>query len=281
MSNIKISILGCGWLGLPLGQFLVEKGFGVKGSTTHAEKLEKLTLAGIHAFQISFNPDVSGDNLADFFDSEILIISFPPRLKLNAPEFYLEQIASLLANLNKVKKVIFISSTSVYPDLNREVFENDVQKSEEAASPVLMKAELLLQDFCIQNQKDCLILRCAGLMGYERIPAKYFSGWKGLSTGNIPVNYIHRDDVIGIIEGFIQQNIWNETFNVVCPIHPIRKEIYQKNCAELGFELPEFVEPSKPTNFKIISPQKLQKQLIYRFIYENPLDFYYTSPKSV
>ena len=283
MNKTSISILGCGWLGFPLGKFLIEKGFSVKGSTTHAEKLNQLSEAHLKAYQIEMNPSIKGDEVADFFQSEMLIISFPPRLKLNAPEFYLEQIASLLQEFAKssVQKLIFISSTSVYPELNREVFENDVQSPEQAASAVLMKAELMLQEFCKQNQKDFLILRCAGLMGYDRLPAKYFSGWKGLTTGNIPVNYIHRDDVISIIHQLIEQSIWNQVFNVVCPIHSLRKDIYAKNCQEFGYQLPEFIEPSKPHDFKIVSPKKLQNYLIYRYIYENPLDFHYTTPKNM
>ena len=36
-----IGILGCGWLGLPLAQQLVEDGHIVRGSTTQNSKLEK------------------------------------------------------------------------------------------------------------------------------------------------------------------------------------------------------------------------------------------------
>ena len=44
---MKISILGCGWLGFPLAKSLVEKGFSVKGSTTSENKLSILSTAGI------------------------------------------------------------------------------------------------------------------------------------------------------------------------------------------------------------------------------------------
>mgnify|MGYP003615968040 CR=1 FL=1 len=39
---MKISILGCGWLGFPLAQKLIETGYEVKGSTTSESKLEAL-----------------------------------------------------------------------------------------------------------------------------------------------------------------------------------------------------------------------------------------------
>jgi 3-hydroxyisobutyrate dehydrogenase-like beta-hydroxyacid dehydrogenase len=46
----KISILGCGWLGLPLAKAIVENGFSVKGSTTSTDKLTALENAGINSW---------------------------------------------------------------------------------------------------------------------------------------------------------------------------------------------------------------------------------------
>ena len=38
----RISILGCGWLGLPLAKELLDRSFEVKGSTTSSNKLDQL-----------------------------------------------------------------------------------------------------------------------------------------------------------------------------------------------------------------------------------------------
>ena len=73
----------------------------------------------------------------------------------------------------------------------------------------------------------------------------------------------------------LEQEFWNETFNVVSPKHPIREEIYLKNCEEFGFEKPIFEESLEEIQFKIISPQKLIQQTGYGFIYDNPLIFKY------
>lgn len=276
----SISILGCGWLGLPLGRHLSEKGYSVKGSTTKEEKLVVLSENGINAFRIQLNPQIVGENVDNFLNSETLLINIPPRISLQKVDAHVEQISNVLSlvKISKIKNIIYISSTSVYPELNREVFEEDVITPEQSASPTMVKAENLLKEFCKFYEINFTILRCGGLMGYERIPAKYFSGWKGLTTGDIQVNYVHRDDVIKIIETIIENNIWNETFNIVSPIHPTRKEIYAKNCEELGFEMPEFVVPTEPQPFKIISPKKWLECSKYEFIYANPLDYYYKRP---
>lgn len=277
MNEPSISILGCGWLGLPLGQYLSEKEFSVKGSTTTEEKLPILQESGIEAFRIQLNPQVVDEYVDKFLDSETLLINIPPRISLQKSDAHVEQISNLLQSVENsaIKNIIYISSTSVYPELSREVFEYDITSPEKSGSPTLVKTENLLQEFCKSSDRNLTILRCGGLMGYSRIPAKYFAGWKGLTTGDIRVNYVHRDDVIKIIETIIEGNIWNETFNIVSPIHPTRKEIYTKNCEELGYEMPEFITPSEAQPFKIISPTKWIERSKYAFIYPNPLDYYY------
>ena len=92
----------------------------------------------------------------------------------------------------------------------------------------------------------------------------------------MPVNYVHRDDVIGVIEAFLQNtSIWNEVYNVVAPLHPMRREVYISSGIKFGYEAPTFVSSASPNDFKIISSQKLTTHLGYSFKYNNPLDFYY------
>ena len=62
----QISILGCGWLGLPLAKSLIEKGFWVNGSTTSLEKIAVLKNEGITAFQIEVTENEIIGNLENF-----------------------------------------------------------------------------------------------------------------------------------------------------------------------------------------------------------------------
>jgi nucleoside-diphosphate-sugar epimerase len=289
---MKISILGCGWLGLPLGKYLVENGHSVKGSTTSESKITLLSAVGIEPFLLKFSPQIEGlletllsvspqITLSDFssplsvetqtitfLNSEVLIICIPPRAGKYGEDFHVQQIQSLMEYLpsSSIKSIIYTSSTSVYPDLNREVTEQD----EVLENHALIKVENLLKSI----PKNVTILRCGGLMGGERIPAKYFAG-KTINTGEIPVNYVHQQDVIQIITMILEKDFWHEIFNVVSPIHPIRKEIYLKNCEEFGFATPIFEEPAEEIPFKIISSQKLISKTGYEFLYANPLDFRY------
>ena len=269
VGGLLISILGCGWLGLPLGKYLVENGHSVKGSTTSESKLSLLSEIGIEPFLLNFSPQIEGKDLINFLNSEVLIICIPPRAGKYGDDFHVQQIESLLEYLpsSTIKSIIYTSSTSVYPDLNREMTEDD----EVIENHALIKVENLLKSL----PQNVTILRCGGLMGGERIPAKYFAG-KTINTGKIPVNYVHQEDVVQIITMISEQEFWNQTFNVVSPEHPIREEIYLKNCEEFGFEKPIFEESLEEIQFKIISPQKLIQQTGYGFIYDNPLIFKYS-----
>jgi nucleoside-diphosphate-sugar epimerase len=289
---MKISILGCGWLGFPLAKYLIEKGHSVKGSTTSESKIALLSESRIEPFLLKFLPEIEPENpsllsdyasqcpqttilettISNFLNSEVLIICIPPRAGKYGEDFHVQQIQSLIQHLpsSPIQSIIYTSSTSVYPDLNREVNEDD----EVIENHALIKVENLLKKL----PQNVTILRCGGLMGEERIPAKYFAG-KTINTGEIPVNYVHQEDVIQIITMILEKDFWNETFNVVSPLHPIRKEIYLRNCEDLGFEKPIFEEPIEVIPYKIISPQKLILRTGYEFLFSNPLDFRYLQIK--
>ena len=63
----QISVIGCGWLGLPLAKFLISEDYKIKGSTTSKDKLKILEQAQINSFLIRLNEQgISGDK-SQFF----------------------------------------------------------------------------------------------------------------------------------------------------------------------------------------------------------------------
>ena len=266
---MKIAILGCGWLGFPLGKNLVAKGHQVVGSVTSEAKTIPLSEAGIQPVVLQLNPEANEAILSDFLAADLLVIAIPPRAGKYGDSFHVEQIEGILPSLQKstIQKVVYISSTSVYPDLGQVATED----SEVIPTHSLIQVENLLKNALGEN---VTILRCGGLMGQERIPAKYFAG-KTINTGAIPVNYVHREDAVGVVTTILEKGIFGETFNVVSPEHPVRKEVYLKNCAELGFAEPIFVEPETTIPYKVIDATKLLNKTGYEFRYANPLDYKY------
>ena len=272
MSQQVVSIIGCGWLGLPLAERLRQNRYTVKGSTTSAEKVHLLRQKGIDGYQLNLNPEPIGD-LTALLQADTLLINIPPKAGQLGAAHHPQQVQNLIEAVRQadVKHVIYVSSTSVYPELNRVVSEDDVTTPNESASPSLVQAEQLVQE--LAPERKITIVRCAGLMGYDRIPGKYVAG-RTVNSGAVPVNYLHRNDAVAILDVVIQQEIAG-VFNACAPEHPTRKAIYRKSCADFGYELPTFVTPEKPVPYKVISPGKLIQATSYVFQYPDPLQFLY------
>ena len=268
-NNYTISILGCGWLGLPLAESLNSNGITIKGSTSSESNLQDLKLRGINPFLIYLNPDLNQDFDTEFFNSDILIVNFPPKRRDDIIEWHTLQVKSLINEIrrSKISKVIFISSTSVYADINTEVTEINEEIPNKNSGKALRIAEKL---FTQETKFSTSIIRFGGLIGYDRNPGRFLAGKKKLKNGDAPVNLIHRDDCIGIIEHVIANNIWGEIINACCPEHPKRKDFYEAAAIAGGFQLPNFI-PNKE-NYKIINCDKLIHQINYSFKYLNPIE---------
>jgi nucleoside-diphosphate-sugar epimerase len=261
----QISILGCGWLGLPLAKSLLEKGFSVKGSTTSLEKIPVLEIFGIQAFQIElFETEIKGQIDSFLENSEILIIDIPPKLRSAASENFVKKIQYLIPFIKKssVQKVIFISSTAVYNDEYSTVTETTQTNPDTESGKQLLEAEKLFTPTMFDFQTTRI--RFGGLIGEDRHPVYSLSGKQGLANPEAAINLIHQIDCIGIIERIIELDCWNQTFNAVAPFHPKRKEYYTQKAIELGLPLPQFVETV--TSFgKIIHSNMIESELQYKF----------------
>lgn len=276
-----ISILGCGWLGLPLAEHLIMQGYLVKGSTTQPEKLDLLTQKGLEAFLVKLTPTLETSDFATFLKSHTLIINIPPGVRFHGEDFHPAQMAHLLplVDQSSIKNIIYVSSTSVYPNLNREITEEEPLDNldgsldgvgSKGVNRALLKVEKMLQ--ALPNQQ-VTIVRAGGLIGEDRIPGRYVAGKKGLTTGDVPVNYVHPVDLVKIIGEIIKQNAWGEIFNAVAPLHPKRREVYAQNAQLFNLAPPEYVDGSP--DFKIINGNKVIQRLNYDFEYPNPLEFRY------
>lgn len=267
----QVSILGCGWLGLPLAKKLIEKGNSVKGSTTSESKLSILKDAGINPFLVALESESVSENINDFLaESEILIIDIPPKLRGNNADssgftrkVFVEKIQNLIPFIEQstIKKVLFVSSTSVYGDQNDLISEETNPNPETESGKQLLLAETILQ----KNQNfETTILRFGGLIGEDRHPVKFLAGKENLENPDAPINLIHQNDCINIIEEIIFQSKWNEIFNAVAPFHPSRSAYYTQKAKEQNLILPKF--SSEKSNIKkIISSEKIENVLKYQF----------------
>ena len=260
----QISILGCGWLGLPLAKSLIEKGFWVNGSTTSLEKIAVLKNEGITAFQIEVTENEIIGNLENFLkNSAILILDIPPKLRGNQPENFVEKIKNILSFVenSSVQKVLFISSTSVYADDNSVVTENKLPNPDTESGRQLFESEQLL----MQNQYfKSTILRFGGLIGSDRHPIKHLAGRENIENPNAPINLIHQKDCIRIILKIIALEKWHQIYNAAAPFHPTREDYYVGMAKMMDLDLPMFNHQKKSVG-KTIDATKLQQDLNFTF----------------
>lgn len=270
LENKRISILGCGWLGLPLAKKLIETGYEVKGSTTSESKLEVLQSNKIEPFLIALSEDKIIGNIFEFLnDSEILIIDIPPGLRKNSEisvgKTFVNKIKTLLPFIenSNIEKVIFISSTSVYGDSVSipTVTEESVLHPDTESGKQLVEVENLFRN---NRNFETTIIRFGGLIGEDRNAIKMLTGKTNVANPEAPINLIHQVDCIGIIGEILKQNCWEKTFNAVAPNHPTRKNYYTQKAITLNLPKPEFSENELNIG-KIVSSEKLEKVLGYRF----------------
>ena len=250
----NVSVLGCGWLGMPLAISLLDEGYSVKGSTTTEKKVSLLEINNIDPYLLDV---ASFEEFDDFLDSDILIIAITSK-DIDGFESLISQIEN-----SSIQKVIFISSTSVYGRRNKVMTEED-----EVLQMPLSQIENLFRE---NTFFETTILRFAGLFGDERHPSNWFKNERKIPQPKGFVNMIHKEDCIEVIHEIIDQNCWNETFNACSNHHPTRREFYTIAKLSNDFEVPKF-EDNDVYKWKIISSNKVQKVLDYTFIHDDLLN---------
>lgn len=265
--NKSIAILGCGWLGFPLAKVLLKIGYVVKGSVRSTTAFQQLEQAGIEPFLLDLETNTITGHIHKFLNNtEILLISIPPKLRTDANGNFVAKIKNLIPYIQntKIKNIIFISSTSVYGNSQHElVTEETIPSPETESGKQLLEVEQILRkniDF------QTTIVRFGGLIGSDRNPIHFLRQQNEIKNPDTPINYIHLDDCLGILIQIIQQEKWEETFNAIAPYHPTKEEYYSELTTEK--EVP-ILEKKSDAHGKIISSEKLQTVLHYQFLRPN------------
>ena len=251
------TILGTGWLGYSLSCELKDK-YKVKVSIRNEKKRNEYNEEGLFPF---FLNEENLDSLDDLLDTNYLFINFPPS-KFKDYTSFLNKIYSH-EKIANIEKIIFISSTSIYPDLDLVFTEEFSSFDSNSKSPKVYDAEILVKD------KTNIILRASGLMGYNRIAGKRSSG-KIVNDKDIKVNYVHRDDVIRATI-FLINNNENGIFNLAVDKHPTKEEVYLHNAKKYGF-IKSIFKDEKGLKNRIIDGSKLTN-LGFKYKYSNPFYF--------
>jgi len=289
VSVSSVSLLGTGWLGLPLGKALHTAGYTVHAATTQEGKLPLLAKEGFTPHLVEVGREAPAhvsdgiERAAPFhtrlpcsaepsgvgvgiWHSDTLIVTLPFRRNFTDPWIYVDQMRDIVAQLSPHQRVLLTSSTAYYPDCDHDVDEGLAFSLIAPRLKALAAAEAVI----MSHHGPSAVLRLGGLYGPDRQIGSFAKRGLEKRSINSRVNLIHRDDVIGIVLRMLNANVgWGTILNAVSDGHPTRGVVY-------GSEHPPLPPLSKeknstPTSGKIVSNHKLKMALDYQFCYPEPL----------
>lgn len=267
----KVSIVGLGWLGMPLALALNARGYQVTGTKTTSDGVEAARMSGIACYELRLTPELvcDADDLDSVLNVDALVITLPASRTAQGGENYLLAVQQLVnsALAHGVPRILFTSSTSVYGKGAGNVRESSPLHPETAAGYVLVQLEQWLH--ALPNT-SVDILRLAGLVGPERHPGRFLAGKTHLPNGELGVNLVHRDDVVEAIQLLLQLPAGGHRYNLCAPKHPTKREFYTEQAQRLGVEVPQFNAESE-RHGRIIDGQLICRELGFEYQYPDPM----------
>jgi nucleoside-diphosphate-sugar epimerase len=280
---MKCLIVGCGYIGLPLGMELVRQGHEVSGLRRSASAENELKTAGIQPLIADITKQETLAKLPHEFDWVVNCVSSAGGNEEDYRQVYLRGTRHLIEWLSVAppKKFVYTSSTSVYGQTDgSQVKETGPTEPFAETAKVLLETEkVLLGNSGSPRQKfPVVILRVAGIYGPDR-----GHGFKQFlknearieGDGSRFLNMIHRDDVVGCIIAALKNGRPGEIYNAVDDEPVSQANFFQWLAATVG-KYPPSAIPDNPdenrkrgvTN-KRVSNRRLKMELGYQFKYPN------------
>lgn len=273
---MRVLIIGCGYIGLPLGAELVRGGHEVFGLRRSATAESEIKAAGITPLCADITQPAQLAKLPTGFDWVVNTVASGGGTAEDYRRVYFEGTRDLLQWLasSPPRKFVYTSSTSVYGQNDGSIVEESSPAAPLAdTARVLVETETLLLDAHRASGFPAVILRVAGIYGPGRgyWLKQFLKGEARIEgDGSRCLNMIHRDDVIGCIGAALKQGTPGEIYNAVDDAPVTQKEFFGWLAAKLGKPEPS-ASPENPearkrgaTN-KRISNRKLKRELDYAF----------------
>ncbi|KAE9540640.1 GDP-L-fucose synthase [Ursidibacter maritimus] len=260
----KVTIIGLGWLGMPLGETLIQQGWIVKGSKREVTENSEGNLMQ-YPLLLTANFPITSE-VEQLLNSDALVINIPPS-KINEID-YIDGIKRLVSHaiLQKVKHIVFVSSTSVFPQKNGHFDENAIPFAEDKSAQTLLAVE----NWLLSQQIDVDIVRLAGLVGKKRHPVYYLAGKTELKNALQPVNLVHLDDCIRAIICLLNAPNGKRIYHLVAPIHPTREEYYRFVAKQCQLADLHFLEDKQPL-IRVIHGEKICRDFGFSYQYDAPI----------
>lgn len=278
---MRVLIIGCGYVGLPLGVELLRQGHEVFGVRRSAGAAESLKAAGIQPVIADIAKQESLAALPGTFDWVVNLVSSSKGGPAEYKAVYVEGTRHLIEWLSAhpPKKFVYTSSTSVYGQTDGSVVkETSPTEPASETSRILVEAERMLINAYQQSRFPAVILRVAGIYGPDRghLLLKYLRNEAKIhGKGDRILNMIHRDDLIGMIILALKSARPGEIYNAVDD-EPVPEIHFFRWLSEtLGRWMPPFhatdelPERKRGVTNKRVSNRKVRMELGYICKYPN------------
>lgn len=276
---MRVLIVGCGYLGLPLGERLAEAGHAVFGVRKAPGGEEQLRQKRIEPLLADITDPESLNGLPGPFDWVVNCVSSTRGGEEVYRQVYLEGTRNLVRALagSGLDKYVFTSSTSVYGQTDGSlVEESSPTNPASATSRILVETERFLQEAARWQGFPAVVLRLAGIYGPGRgyLFHQYLKGEARIhGQGERWINMVHLEDVVEAAVAALEKGKGGEIYNVVDDEPVTQIEFYRWLAAELGKEPPPVAEAAENAGrkrgltHKRVANRKLKADLGCRFKY--------------
>ncbi len=277
---MRVLIVGCGYVGLPLGMELVRQGHEVSGLRRSPSAENELKAAGIQPLLGDVTRPETLARLPREFDWVVNCVAAGGDAE-NYRQVYLQGARNLIEWLapHPPRKFVYTSSTGVYGQTDgSQVKESSPTEPQAETAKVLVETERVLLAAAQENKLPAVILRVAGIYGPDRghgfkLFLKNEARIEG--DGSRFMNMIHRDDVIGCIMAALKSGRPGEIYNAVDDEPVTQINFFQWLAGTVG----KYPPPAEPENTlenrkrgvtnKRVSNRRLKMELGCQFKYPN------------
>lgn len=275
---MRLLIVGCGYVGLPLGAELVRQGHQVWGMRRTNSGQGELEAVGIAPLTADITDLPSLLRLSNNYDWVVNCVSASGGSVEEYQGVYLKGMRHLLRWFEKapLMKFVYTSSTSVYGQTDGSIVdENSLAEPEADTAKVLVATEQVLLE-AAREGFPAVILRLAGIYGPNRgYWFKRFLQGDAIIEGNGGriLNMIHRDDAVGAIATALERGRSGTVYNVVDNEPTTQPAFFEFLANKFQRPLPPTLPPNEavafkrgPTNKRICN-RRLRDELGYQFKY--------------
>ena len=270
---MRVLIVGCGYVGLPLGVELVKLGHEVFGLRRSSAGDAEIAAAGLKPLVADITRPEDLSKLPGPFDWVVNTVSSSKGGEEEYRQVYLQGTRNLIEWLapTPLKKFVYTSSTSVYGQADGSVVkESSPTEPSSATSRLLVETEKLLLDAAQAGKFPPVILRVAGIYGPERghLFLQYLRDEARIGgKGERILNMIHRDDLVSVILAALKSGRAGEIYNAVDDEPVAQIHFFRWLSETLGKWMPPFATEEENTQRKRgltnkkISNRKLKMEL--------------------